>query len=194
LNGHCIVDTEEPKVTSTLVLVATPNAASLTRALVRLVLTQWGLRDVVDDACLVASELATNAVQATAEEEPRLYVNGIQPPPLIRAQVMLFESFMVIGVWDRSLRVPKAASASAVDEHGRGLVIVENLSVRWGWDTVHPYSGHKGKVVWAELALPHAPVEPDGLPSRMPSRVAVETRMFPDEKVLERVRDGIQRL
>jgi hypothetical protein len=46
-----------------------PNAASLARALVRFVLAQWGLRDVVDDAELVASELATNAVQATAEEE-----------------------------------------------------------------------------------------------------------------------------
>ena len=103
------MDTEEPKVTSTLVLVATPNAASLARALVRLVLTQWGLRDVVDDAELVASELATNAVQATADEEPGLYVNGIKPPPLIGVQVTLFESFMVIGVWDRSLRVPKAA-------------------------------------------------------------------------------------
>jgi anti-sigma regulatory factor (Ser/Thr protein kinase) len=188
------VDTQEPKVTSTLILVATPNAASLARALVRLVLAQWGLRDVVDDAQLVASELATNAVQATAEEERGLYVNGIQPPPLIRVQVTLFEDFMAIGVWDRSLRVPKAASASAIDEHGRGLVIVENLSARWGWDTVHPYSGHKGKVVWAELTLPHAPVEPAGLPSRMPSRVAVETHGFTDEKVLERVRDGIRRL
>jgi hypothetical protein len=188
------VDTEEPKVTSTLVLVATPNAASLTRALVRLVLTQWGLRDVVDDAELVASELATNAVQATAEEEPGLYVNGIKPPPLLGVQVTLFESFMVIGVWDRSLRVPEAVSASAVDEHGRGLVIVETLSARWGWDTVHPYSGHRGKVVWAELTLPHAPAEPNGLPSRSPGRAAVETHGFTDEKVLERVRDGIRRL
>ena len=189
------MDTPDPQVTSTLVLLATPNAASLTRALVRLVLTQWGLRDVVDDAELVASELATNAVQATAEaEDPGYYVNGIKPPPLIKARVMLFDSFMVIGVWDRSLRVPKAASASAIDEHGRGLIIVENLSARWGWETVHPYGGHKGKVVWAELTLPHAPVHPDGLPSRMPGQVAVETRGFSDEKVLARVRDGIQRL
>jgi hypothetical protein len=40
--------------------------------------------------------------------------------------------------------VPRIAEPDALN--GRGLVIVEALSTRWGWE---PRDG--GKVVWAEL-------------------------------------------
>lgn len=188
------MDTVQPRVVNSLTLAATPTAIPLSRALVRFSLNQWGFRGQVEDAELVASEIATNAVQAVAESEPDYFVNGMRPPSLIRVQVMLFESFMIIGVWDRSLRAPKLATATEADESGRGLVIVEELSTRWGWDTVHPYSGHKGKVVWAELSLPHAPVEPSGLPLRMPGRRAIEATVPTEHEVLVRVRDGLKRL
>lgn len=188
------MDTVQPRVINSLTLAAVPTAIPLSRALVRFSLNQWGFRGQVEDAELVVSELATNAVQATGEEEPSYWVNGMRPPSLIRVQVMLFESFMIVGVWDRSLRSPKQSSATPLDEDGRGLVIVEELSTRWGWDSVHPYSGHKGKVVWAELALPHAPVNPSGLPLRMPGRVAIEATVPTEHEVLVRVRDGLKRL
>jgi len=41
--------------------------------------------------------------------------------------------------------VPRIAEPDALN--GRGLVIVEALSTRWGWE---PHDG--GKIVWAELA------------------------------------------
>lgn len=184
------MDTEEPTATYTLNLLAMPGSARHARMFVGHVVTQWGLSDCIEDAELVVSELATNAVQATADNDPSYYVNGMKPPPLIRVQLALFKSRMVVSVWDRSLNEPKHAEATAEEEDGRGLVIVEALSTRWGWDTVHPYSGHKGKVVWAELALPHEPVNTNGLPQR--SRVYESAQI----EVFERsaVSDGVKQL
>jgi len=184
---------EEPRVVSTVLFAAEANAAGLTRALVRLVLSQWGLRELVGDAELIASELATNAVHATNAEESSVWVNSERLPPIIRVQVRLYDSFMIVAVWDRNAGEPKPAAPEAIDEGGRGLLIVENLSTRWGWDTVHPYSAYMGKVVWAELTLPYAPVNPLGLPRRMPGNVNFDVPIFSDERVLARVYDGLKR-
>jgi anti-sigma regulatory factor (Ser/Thr protein kinase) len=185
---------KEPKVVSTLYLAAEPNAASLARAFVELILRDWGLPEVVDDAALVASELATNAVQATQRRDPSFYVNGVKPPAIIRVQIVLYAAFMMLSVWDRSQEFPAPRPATVVDEGGRGLLIVENLSTRWGCETVHPYGTHKGKIVWAELALPHMPVHPNGLPKRMRGQIAASTPKVTDVRVLQRVRVGLERL
>jgi anti-sigma regulatory factor (Ser/Thr protein kinase) len=189
-----IVDMEEPQVVQTLYFTAEPNAAGLTRALVRLVLGQWGLHELIDDAELVASELVTNAIQATGAYEPDWWVNGDRPPALVYVQVSLYQKFVVIGVWDRSLGSPKQSSEAHLEEDGRGLLIVESLSTRWGWESVHPYSGYRGKVVWAELLLPHAAVRPRDLPRRMPGRVIVGHPTPPDWRILQRTRDGLRRV
>ncbi|WP_248002888.1 ATP-binding protein [Streptomyces sp. RLB1-33] len=42
-------------------------------------------------------------------------------------------------------------TASSTDETGRGLLLVDALTARWGTEPWPP----SGKVVWAEIGLPH---------------------------------------
>ncbi|MFD9282149.1 ATP-binding protein [Streptomyces mirabilis] len=63
---------------------------------------------------------------------------------LIRHQVLTCE------VSDTNPCTPRPRRARTMDESGRGLFLVTNLSRRWG---SRPIPG--GKVVWAEQNLPH---------------------------------------
>ena len=87
---------------------------------------------LVDDACLVASELATNAV---LHARTPLQVAVEQRGGTVR-----------LAVRDGSPRRPIAADAAPAVTSGRGLQIVDALSQSWG---VEPAA--EGKVVWAEL-------------------------------------------
>ena len=174
-NGRCIVDTEQPRVVNGLTLAATPTAVPLTRALVRLSLSQWGFPGLVDDGGLLASELATNAVQAS----------GVLA--FLRVQIGLFTATTRIEVWDRSDGKPQPRPADESDEGGRGLLLVEAISAQWGW---YAREGRFGKVVWAELKLPHEPVNPYGM--RLPVLPRVDDGR--DLLILRRVRDGLRRL
>ena len=56
---------------------------------------------------------------------------------------------IVIFVWDASPLPPAPADAGEDAESGRGLLIVEAASERWGWGSP-PALG--GKVVWAQTS------------------------------------------
>jgi anti-sigma regulatory factor (Ser/Thr protein kinase) len=84
----------------------------------------------VDSTQLIVSELVTNAVR---------HSTGPIVLRLIQHQVLTCE------VFDADVGSPRVRRARAVDEHGRGLFLVSQLSRRWGARWV---SG--GKVVWAE--------------------------------------------
>ena len=47
------------------------------------------------------------------------------------------------------LAVILEADPDAIDENGRGLLLVETLSARWDWYFLPQHNG--GKVVWCEL-------------------------------------------
>jgi serine/threonine-protein kinase RsbW len=89
--------------------------------------------ELVQDAALVASEMVTNAV--------------LHGDSAFRVQVTGDALGVRIAVEDAQVGVvvPRIAEPEALN--GRGLVIVDALSTRWGWE---PHAG--GKVVWAELA------------------------------------------
>ena len=57
----------------------------------------------------------------------------------------------MILVWDPSPQPPAPADPGQDAEDGRGLLLVQALSLQWGW--YFPASGspggHAGKVVWA---------------------------------------------
>jgi hypothetical protein len=57
---------------------------------------------------------------------------------------------VVIAVWDGIPQPPVHRDATEDAETGRGLLLVEALSTRWGW---HFPPGLGGKVVWAQAAL-----------------------------------------
>lgn len=104
------------------------------------VLTDWGLGPVVADAELVVAELTANAA---------FHGGGITGIRLAydRGRVR-------VEVADRSPDAPRSA-APAAGTGGRGLRIVSALSSEWGWSP-----RNRGKVVWAELALPAPDPDP----------------------------------
>jgi anti-sigma regulatory factor (Ser/Thr protein kinase) len=125
---------------SQLELGALPGAVACARLHARLVLWEWGLSAIAENAELVVSELVTNATQASPSAE------RIQPVGLCLTSD---QSRLLIAVQDTSRYPPEpTGGAGADDERGRGLVIVEAISTKWGWDTK---SDTIGKVVWALL-------------------------------------------
>lgn len=114
------------------VFVPVPKAVAAARRFVTLVLESWGLQDLVADAALVTSELATNAVRHAASP--------------FRAVVDRSGPAVRISIADLELGHVASSAAAPADLHGRGVAIVEALASRWGCD---PLPG--GKVVWAEL-------------------------------------------
>ncbi|MFC5957194.1 ATP-binding protein [Streptomyces pratens] len=111
-----------------------PESAATARRLVRVALAVWGLDDLADDGALIVSELVSNAVRHARRESIRLTVDR---PGAARVR---------IGVVDFSRVPPAVKEPDDEGEGGRGLVLVNELAVRWGTELL-PW----GKRVWAEL-------------------------------------------
>ncbi len=114
-----------------------PETARRARLLVSAALNTWGIGRLTEAGTLIVSELVSNAIRHT-------------PSRLIRVSVRRVTDDLVrIGVTDKSHIPPKRNAAGDGDETGRGLVLVDALSRRWGCDEMR-----WGKTVWAELAVP----------------------------------------
>lgn len=127
-----------------LELGALAGAVPSARLHARLVLLEWGLAALSDDTEHVVAELVTNGVRASRA----------MGRDAVRMWLVSDLGRVVVFVWDASPRPPARADPGAYAENGRGLLLVEALSERWG------YFGHDGggKVVWALLEA--APVAP----------------------------------
>ncbi|MQY34150.1 hypothetical protein SRB17_21160 [Streptomyces sp. RB17] len=101
-------------------------------------LDTWGLSEASFTTELVVSELVTNAIRY-----------GSHP---IRLRLIHDSSTLICEVCDTSHTAPHLRRAKIFDEGGRGLLLVAQLTQRWG-------SRHtpEGKTIWAELPL----FEPD---------------------------------
>jgi PAS domain S-box-containing protein len=97
-------------------------------------LEHWGLEDATFTAELVVSELVTNAIRY-----------GARP---IRLRLIHGAGTLICEVSDTSHTAPHLRRARTFDEGGRGLLLVAQLTQRWG--TRHT---QEGKTIWAELAL-----------------------------------------
>lgn len=122
---------------SHLELGALPGAVACARLHARQVLWEWGLSAIAENAELLVSELVTNATQASTSAE------RIQPVGLWLSSD---RSRLLILVQDTSLYPPEPTDSAGDDEHGRGLLIVDAISTKWGWEAKKDSSG---KVVWA---------------------------------------------
>jgi anti-sigma regulatory factor (Ser/Thr protein kinase) len=118
-------------------LGALAGAVPCARLHARLVLLEWGLATLSDDTELVVSELVTNGVPASRAMEQ----------DAVRMWLVSDLRQVVVFVWDASPLPPARADPGADAESGRGLLLVEALSERWGH---FGYDGG-GKVVWAAL-------------------------------------------
>ena len=115
------------------VFLPVPEAVAAVRRFVTEVLTRWREHDLVTDATLVASELATNAV-----------LHASSP---FRVSVDRSVGVICISIQDSTSDPAEPQDASHHDGSGRGMLIVEAIARRWGSDSLPT-----GKVVWAELA------------------------------------------
>jgi anti-sigma regulatory factor (Ser/Thr protein kinase) len=138
-----------PLVSALPPLAALPTAPACARGHVRAVAHEWGLPDLADTAELVASELVTNAVQAS--ERLRLRTDPAIVP-VIRLWLVSDQIAMVIRVWDGNDEMPVRRNADPDDMGGRGLMIIDGLAKDWG-----AYRKADGKVVWALVSPPDGP-------------------------------------
>ncbi|MFJ2606241.1 SpoIIE family protein phosphatase [Streptomyces sp. NPDC087425] len=97
-------------------------------------LAAWELQEAAFTAELVVSELVTNAIRY-----------GARP---IRLRLIHDAVTLICEVSDTSHTAPHLRRAKTWDEGGRGLLLVAQLTQRWG-------SRHttEGKTIWAEIAL-----------------------------------------
>ncbi|MFK0113030.1 SpoIIE family protein phosphatase [Streptomyces sp. NPDC091217] len=93
----------------------------------------WGLADEVFTTELIVSELVTNAIRYA------------EPPIQLR---LIYDRSLICEVSDASATAPHMRRARTYDEGGRGLLLVAQLSERWGTRQTP-----KGKTIWAEQSL-----------------------------------------
>jgi anti-sigma regulatory factor (Ser/Thr protein kinase) len=121
-----------------LELGALPSAVPCARLHTRQVLWEWGLAECSESTELLVTELITNAVQVSRA--------AMQDDP-IKLWLVSDKTQIVVLVWDASPLPPVLLEADANAENGRGLLLVQAVSVRWGW---HFPPDLGGKVVWAQ--------------------------------------------
>lgn len=118
-------------------LPGTPYSVQMARFYVRTALNYHDLGDYIEDAEAVTSELVSNAVIHAGARTFGLEL--LRPTDDLGA--------VAVAVTDPSPLPPIRCVPAAGDEHGRGLLVVEALSARWGWRPKDP-----GKTVFAILA------------------------------------------
>ncbi|WP_406486643.1 ATP-binding protein [Streptomyces sp. NBC_01563] len=124
----------------TVVLPREPETAAEARRLVRVSLSAWGLDGVADSAELVISEFVANAVRHARGTVVRVIVD--RPA----------DDRVYLGVVDRAPNdVPQHQDPDAEAADGRGLMMVDALTDRWGYDRLGPATRFWGKRVWAVL-------------------------------------------
>ncbi|WLW49847.1 ATP-binding protein [Streptomyces sp. YU58] len=116
---------------------------ALARDFTRDTLRRWSLDHCGDDAALVITELAANAVAhgvpGSASGEEGVWLG-----------ILLDSAHVLLTVSDPGDDPPACTVTGdpALREHGRGLIIVDALAEEWGWTLKPP----AGKTVWARLS------------------------------------------
>ena len=139
-----------------LELGALPGAVPCARLHARLVLTEWEQADLGDSVELIVSELMTNALRASTDPvggRPGYGADGRAAPLGLR--LASDRQQVLVEVWDGATAPPVPGQVSHDGETGRGLLMVEAVSSRWGY--YYPARQPRGtapderaaKVVWA---------------------------------------------
>ncbi|MEV0281623.1 ATP-binding protein [Streptomyces sp. NPDC050610] len=107
---------------------------------VEALLTEWKLGGLIDDASLIVSELTSNVIK---------HARGIGD--FFEVELRRRSGVLILEVSDSfQWRMPELKEPCEEDTDGRGLLIVDALSEKWG---VRPRQ--TGKTVWAQLPLHH---------------------------------------
>lgn len=133
-------------VQSVLAIAALPTATPCARLHARTIAREWGLHDLADTIELIVSELVTNAVKGSMDQDERPRYTADTGLACIHLRLSTDGQTALIEVWDENFGIPAPTQASPDDESGRGLMLIDALAERWGWNL--PASG-RGKIVWA---------------------------------------------
>lgn len=186
-----MTEDNRPRFIDGLTLAALPTAVGCSRMLVRYALATVGLKQLIEPAELVMSELVTNAVKSTGvmDNEPRW--TELHDLALVRIRLVGTRTSLFVEVWDRDETLPIVQAPTLDAENGRGLFIVEATCKRW--DAFRANGG--GKVVWGELEIPPETL----MPARLPQRTRTPGPYRPpevrqDPELLRRVWQGLNEL
>ncbi|WP_351236123.1 SpoIIE family protein phosphatase [Streptomyces sp. NPDC002133] len=116
---------------------ADPSLVSRARSLTTDQLNRWGLGHHAAATELIVSELVTNAIR---------HGNGPIQLRLIRHDALTCE------VHDTGNSTPRRRQPRTTDENGRGLLLIDQLSRKWGTRYTPD-----GKLIWAEQQLAPSP-------------------------------------
>ncbi len=162
---------------SYLPLGALPGAVPCARLHTTAVLWEWGMESLVQAAELAVSELVTNAVRASTQAR-RAGPPGSPPGlPVVGLRLAGDRLRLLVEVSDHDPGPPVPTAVDPERDGGRGLLLVEAVSERWGYyypatdavapprspalaatapqflaaPPVLPAAPEPGKVVWALL-------------------------------------------
>jgi anti-sigma regulatory factor (Ser/Thr protein kinase) len=124
-------------------LPSSVSSPQLARAFLRATLETWKLDGFGEVTELLVTELVANVV------------THVGSPMTLRVQRE--PSTMRVEIDDPSTEIPVVRHPGTADEHGRGVLLVDQLADAWG---VEPRSD--GKTVWFELDLSTATEEVHG--------------------------------
>jgi hypothetical protein len=130
-------------------LAPAPESARAAREFTDVTLRKWHLDALIEDAVVIASELATNAIThgtpaATGDATGEAGSGRVELSWCVQA------SRLICVVTDQTGTPPALAAGGPEAESGHGLQIVGALAVAWGWTIL----GTGEKAVWAALELP----------------------------------------
>jgi hypothetical protein len=139
-------------------LAPVPESARAAREFTVTTLRKWRLEPLIEDAVVIASELATNAIRHGTPAAMRDAASGSGGGPRGREEQggrielswCLQASRLICVVTDQTGTPPALVSGGPEAESGHGLQIVGALAVAWGWTILA--TGEKA--VWAALELP----------------------------------------
>jgi hypothetical protein len=128
-------DTAQWPFHSFLTLGALPGAVPCARLHTTAVLWEWGMAAFAQQAELAVSELVTNAVRASTQARKARQVPGAAPEglPVVALRLAGDHRHLLVEVSDHDPRPPVPTTVDPERDGGRGLLLVEAVSDRWGY-------------------------------------------------------------
>ena len=127
-------------------LPSTTSSPQLARAFLQTAMHTWNLDGFGDVTELLVTELVANVV------------THVGAPMTVRVHRQ--SDRVRVEIEDPSPEVPVVRHPGAADEHGRGMLLVDQLANAWGVER-----RADGKTVWFELDVSTATAEAHGHPS-----------------------------
>ncbi len=150
LPGQDLVRMRDWPLRSHLELRALPSSVPTARSHARAMLHEWRLPALADTVELLVSEIATNAVRASARIARQRRAGQVP----VRLWLTSDRCSVLIQVWDADRHQPLPRHLGPDAECGRGLLLVETLSAEWGYYQPDGPGRPAGKIVWARCTLP----------------------------------------